>query len=200
MKENNEYEPGLISALLDQLTMNSVFYDVGAEFGYISSAVHTAGLAKNDIHAFEPHAYNYSILRQNISSFASVHRAIVANSNNWGKTTLSDQADNNTTPDVIKIDTEGSEMEVLIGSKALLQDNHPEIFIEVHPQFINNTGYSVDDLVDFLQNIGYTLKIVDHRLKNSVETSAWRKINNSSTPSDREFLVWATQNRQDITQ
>lgn len=67
--------------------------------------------------------------------------------------------DNHTTdlpvPDKIKIDVEGAEYDVLIGSESLIRDSQPELFIEIHRQKLASFGASPDDVIEFLHQLGY---------------------------------------------
>lgn len=65
-------------------------------------------------------------------------------------------------PDVIKIDTEGFELNVLQGARETLQKYSPLIFLEVHPQLLQELGQSVKDIVKYLSEIQY--KICDFDL------------------------------------
>jgi FkbM family methyltransferase len=61
----------------------------------------------------------------------------------------------NIVPDVIKIDVEGFELNVLRGGAAFLSQNNPLIFLEIHPNFLNKNGDSVDELISFLFELNY---------------------------------------------
>ena len=60
-------------------------------------------------------------------------------------------------PDLIKIDVEGAEYSVLVGMKSILVQSSPIIILSIHPQRLLELGSSVDDLVYFLQSLGYHL-------------------------------------------
>lgn len=59
------------------------------------------------------------------------------------------------TPDVIKIDIEGSEYQALLGAYETITESKPMIFIEVHPKFLGHYQNSIKDIVDFVEKIGY---------------------------------------------
>ncbi|MEH2411359.1 MAG: FkbM family methyltransferase [Nostoc sp.] len=63
----------------------------------------------------------------------------------------------NIIPDVIKIDTEGFELNVLKGGIEFLSNYNPIIFLEVHPAFLSQLGYSVEELITFLSQLNYKL-------------------------------------------
>jgi FkbM family methyltransferase len=57
--------------------------------------------------------------------------------------------------DMIKIDIEGAEMFALQGMKGSLRKFKPEIFIELKEEALQHSGYSVNDIIEFLIRIGY---------------------------------------------
>jgi FkbM family methyltransferase len=69
----------------------------------------------------------------------------------------------NIVPDVIKIDTEGFELNILKGAVNFLNNYNPMIFLEVHPAFLCELGYSVEELIEFLGT--YKYKIYDLNFK-----------------------------------
>jgi FkbM family methyltransferase len=62
--------------------------------------------------------------------------------------------------DLLSMDCEGSELRVLRGAGALLRDQAPLIFCEIHPDFLKNLGQSPGELVAFLEDLGYRVKPV----------------------------------------
>jgi len=57
--------------------------------------------------------------------------------------------------DLLHLDCEGSELLVLKGAKALLEEHAPEIFCEIHHPYLKELGQSVSDVITFLTGIGY---------------------------------------------
>ena len=65
---------------------------------------------------------------------------------------------------LIKIDIEGSEIELLYELNDLLQDNSPAIIIEILPQ--NHSDTELKELADYLHRLHYTIyRIVKHKMK-----------------------------------
>jgi FkbM family methyltransferase len=62
---------------------------------------------------------------------------------------------------LIKIDVEGAELEVLRGAEKLLKRWKPKLLIEVHGFALPSFGTSVNELRNFLGNLGYQ----EHRLE-----------------------------------
>ena len=58
----------------------------------------------------------------------------------------------NKTPDLIKIDVEGAEIEVLTGAMALLRSSQPDLIIDgttnIANAFLRKLGYQIYDLTD----------------------------------------------------
>lgn len=63
--------------------------------------------------------------------------------------------------DLIKIDVEGAELNVLRGMKSTLQNYHPGILVEVHPQQLESFGFSSSAVIEFLSEFGYQIEPVD---------------------------------------
>ena len=63
----------------------------------------------------------------------------------------------------VKIDVEGHELQVLKAMKSVLEQNHPDIVIELVEDQLNRYGSSVEGVVGFLEGIGY-MKIGDFEL------------------------------------
>lgn len=58
--------------------------------------------------------------------------------------------------DAMKIDIEGSELKMLKGATSVLETQHPDIYIEVHPRKLPNFGHTKEELVEFLNSFGYS--------------------------------------------
>lgn len=58
-------------------------------------------------------------------------------------------------PDVIKIDVEGHEWKVLKGLKTTITTKHPIIFLELHPQRLEQQGDSLHDIIEFFEELEY---------------------------------------------
>jgi len=58
-------------------------------------------------------------------------------------------------PDVVKIDVEGAELLVLMGSLNILRQHKPTIFLSVHPTHLEALGQSTEELNATLKLLGY---------------------------------------------
>lgn len=61
---------------------------------------------------------------------------------------------------LIKIDTEGYELNVLRGAKQILSKYKPDLFLECNDSFMNRYNYTIKDLFDFLKNLGYSYFLI----------------------------------------
>ncbi|HEX2446276.1 MAG TPA: FkbM family methyltransferase [Vicinamibacterales bacterium] len=60
-------------------------------------------------------------------------------------------------PTIVKIDTEGDELEVLRGAARTLESARPVLFIELHLDLLDQRGSSARELCDYLREHGYSL-------------------------------------------
>jgi FkbM family methyltransferase len=66
-------------------------------------------------------------------------------------------------PDLIKIDVEGTELEVLHGAATILKAKHPQIFLSVHSDELRRT------CLEYLASFGYTASTFDPDDPNPME-------------------------------
>ncbi len=64
--------------------------------------------------------------------------------------------------DLVKIDVEGAECHVLEGMKQILQQNRPDIVLEVSPKYLEGMGKSTSDLDLILRSNGYKCYAIEH--------------------------------------
>ncbi len=64
--------------------------------------------------------------------------------------------------DLVKIDVEGSELDVLGGMTRLLQSKAIRLIVEWHPRLQIHAGYDVDALPRFLLDGGFSLQMASH--------------------------------------
>jgi len=169
-----EYTELELQLLRNFIKPNFVVYDVGANIGY-----HTVGFAKHTQHvyAFEPNKKNLELLRKNVKDLNNVTVYDNACSDtdttmyvedfdldvpgNYGemhmqntgqlcKSVCIDDIDDIYSPDLIKIDVEGHELQVLRGSIKTIHEYKPIIFYEAH-------GNDLDEIYDMLTAMDYKL-------------------------------------------
>lgn len=66
--------------------------------------------------------------------------------------------------DLIKIDAEGSELDVLNGAKNTIENFKPILILAIHPSLIKNNGQSLEAIFDVLVNFNYTIYYQDQIL------------------------------------
>ena len=70
-------------------------------------------------------------------------------------------------PDVIKIDVEGSELNVLQGAKNILTQYKPIIFLSVHPEHLTILGQKTIEINNFLEKYEYKIYYTDESIVNN---------------------------------
>jgi FkbM family methyltransferase len=67
--------------------------------------------------------------------------------------------------DVIKMDIEGAELTALRGMRRILSNRTRRItmFVECNPTALRAAGSSADNLVDLLENFGFTIRLIDEK-------------------------------------
>ena len=63
-------------------------------------------------------------------------------------------------PDLIKIDTEGTELSVLQGAKETISKHRPVLILEMNPASARQAGTTLSKLVDELESLSYVLKVM----------------------------------------
>lgn len=66
-------------------------------------------------------------------------------------------------PDVVKIDAEGAELDVLDGFESTMAEHCPTLFIEVHPQLLPEGTQSAKPVLEQLRANGYTCRLIADR-------------------------------------
>ncbi len=177
------YEKSLMDDVMAFLIKNKLlkkgtFIDIGANIG-----CHSINFSKisEEVLAFEPIPITYELLKVNTSCFDNIHckklaisskksTAIMSiNKANMGGSRISSKErgsfevktdtidcllkDYKKSLSLIKIDTEGHEIEVLRGSKEMIKKNMPVILLEQDSKEINNGS---SESIDFLKSLGYS--------------------------------------------
>ena len=154
------HERGVQQALCEILKPGMVFWDVGANIGFFSLIASRCVGAAGRVHAFEPMHANRKRLAKNLaingSGNVTIHDCALAASSGeavlhshysslmWTLVaerghregiavrceTLDELAERLGAPDLIKVDTEGNELEVLRGGIRLLSSKTPSILYE----------------------------------------------------------------------
>lgn len=190
------HEPIITAELVDSLSPDTVFYDVGANIGYytlFASEVCTTG----EVHAFElnPHflkladksldANGTSAILNN-NAVSNTDGETISYAGTFGKTsvtledgpvdqqvetiTLDDYCQTHSYPNVMKIDVEGFESHVLEGAKQVLEQGYPEtLFLEVHPAKLEEYGRTLEDVLSILNSYGYSQTLIENHRDSDTE-------------------------------
>ena len=78
-------------------------------------------------------------------------------------------AANGLSPDLMKIDVEGSELEVLTGARETLSKNQPILMLSLHPAEMKMLGHEVGEVEKLLRDLGYVFYDVDMQPIDSLE-------------------------------
>jgi len=76
--------------------------------------------------------------------------------------------ENNSYPDVIKIDVEGSEILVLLGARETIAYAKPIIYLSIHPKLIESLNQSVEQLLCIIREIDYSIYDVEMKKANEI--------------------------------
>ena len=61
----------------------------------------------------------------------------------------------NVFPSIIKLDVEGFELDVLDGARRCLLENHPRLWLELHPELLRAEGKRWESALEILRSLGY---------------------------------------------
>jgi FkbM family methyltransferase len=196
---------------IENVAAYSSFVDVGANHG-IFSLTCCALRSDGRVVAIEPSPIAFEILQRNLNlnSFSQLQARKVAcgaapgevrMKRNWHHLQAIREEENaldavavpmlsldqiceeeNLLPELLKIDVEGFELPVLQGAERVLQTAEL-LFLEVHPEAIDQLGLSPPSIFDFLTSrrwTGYTLKAIpltreDFEAQKHIFHTMWRK-------------------------
>lgn len=206
-KDNKLHEPNATRCLLDRISKDDVFFDVGANIGYYSLV---ASCFTDKVHAFDCNKYAYSVV-ENFSRLNNrniqINCNIVSNESGYGCVAIYDYPkrglslqttgdyeivrqikldDYGVIPTFVKIDVEGAEGRVLEGMLEILESK-PKLMIEVHNKWkLQSFDYSFSDIRKLLS--GYSIYVINdfreninYRLVPIEEFNKW----------DENFMIYA---------
>lgn len=166
------------------------FYDIGGFRGAYSAAAKVKSGTDISVHLFEPLKKNAEAIQRicqlNAFDDFKINPLAVSDgdpfsagvneqdamlrlgdenaiaSAEFSSITLDDYvAGGNPPPTIIKLDVDGFELRVLRGARKCLSQNHPRLWVEVHPQFLSRQGSSADAVLNFLREAGYAISFFD---------------------------------------
>jgi FkbM family methyltransferase len=187
--KNNPHEAGEVKFLKSITKKGMHAIDVGANIGITSVVIAKRIRGEGRLCSFEPVPDYFDILKDNVSSnrLANVKVYELAVTDRVGRapfyqkefssgivyeegarklevSTISidrflyDEKIDRT--DLINMDCEGSELLVLKGAEESLRKNKVKIFCEIHHDFLKQLGQSVEDVVKYLQGLGFQVQSV----------------------------------------
>ncbi|MFP4120923.1 FkbM family methyltransferase [Coleofasciculus sp.] len=189
-----EYDKQLIFEKI--ITPGSVVFDLGAHVGFYTLLASVLVGSNGKVFAFEPIPKNLFYLKQHLSlngitnvtaieaavsdcsgvvsfeeSSSSFQGHISSQGNLQVKTVSLDDLISKgeiPTPDYLKIDVEGAEMQVFSGAKSLLKNAHPTILLAIHGRDVHH------QCCQFLTSLGYQLQPIGGKsLKETDELIAY---------------------------
>ena len=93
-----------------------------------------------------------------MNSIVSLKKKNITNKNFPKSITLDTFCKNNNIyPDIIKVDIEGSEIEMLMGTKKILKKYRPLIFLSYHPYHLQKLGHQKKSIFDILESLDYKI-------------------------------------------
>lgn len=167
--QNIPNESPIIKSFLDEATPGDIFYDIGAGIGSYTCFL---GQSVGRTVAFEPDQTRYELLQENIEmnhidgetqNVALGEVTGEQETNEHVDTTVINGDEHRTNedlpvPDMLKIDVDGPELHVLRGLKQTLAHGPRLIWMEIHPNRLAARGQSIDDIVVFLSDLGFSVR------------------------------------------
>jgi len=170
------------SILPNILKRNSTIFDLGANVGYYS-AIFSFYSPGGIVFAFEPSYKNFNFLKLNVKNFSNIHLYNNAVSNfTGGKKDIIHSIWNVETEqrlfefikiddfivynkineiDLIKIDTDGFELEALQGMKNILKNFNPYFLIEIN-HAVKTRNATEQQIINYMKSYSYQIiKILD---------------------------------------
>lgn len=157
------YETELNSTLRDLCRTGAKAFDIGGQFGY--DALILAHLTKAPVITVDCEEWSLDAMKANIAhnpdlvGLVTPRRAFVADTTDpsRGRLSIDDLAAETFTPDLIKIDIEGGEMDALRGATRVLEEARPRLLIEVH------TAELERECMQLLHDLDYQLELINQR-------------------------------------
>lgn len=214
---DKKYEPVTTKVLRSYLGVGMNAVDVGSNIGYYTLLFAKRVGYLGRVWSFEPEEKNFRQLLENIkrNRLDNVLPAQKAISNTLGmsklyvsseesgehslvvkrhcksvvniETTTIDETFHDTRVDVLKIDTEGNDIRVLLGAERLLTENSPLLVVEFWPEGIVKGGYTPQQFWELLLSYGFKHIYIANEIKKTlILGSLTQALNNCS---DHGFSV-----------
>lgn len=149
------YEPALVQKMLETVSPDDVFWDIGAGIGYYALFLSQILISPDRILCLEVDKTQVRQFRRNFSRYPVKPLLLtipVSNRDGAGTITLDGLLQRAAAPTVIKIDIEGAEVNAIEGASKVIRAHRPKLFIEVHPRHI--VRYAEDGIETLFGTLG----------------------------------------------
>jgi len=136
--ERKGIEPSLSRLIMNVIQPGDHCIDIGANYGFITFVMAKKVGAKGYVYSFESDSNIYKILNKNVelnnlNEVCSIENYFISNSSNGAMKMIDDIFYHNTNKiKIIKIDTDGSDYNCLLGAEGLIKRDMPLIIIEMN--------------------------------------------------------------------
>jgi len=188
INKGESWEPHIVSFLRNYLDKESVFVDIGSNYGWHSLIA--SSLCKT-VHSFEPQSLIYSLQKESIrkNKFENIIQykkglgSIITQSNlspiNYHENGLNIgdlgvglngenieiitlDSINIEKVDLIKIDVQGYENFVIEGATKTIEKNRPIIIIEIEEFQLSKFGFSSANIFEKIRGLNYEIYLMEH--------------------------------------
>ena len=136
--ENRGIESSLSRLIINELSKGDQCIDIGANFGFITMIMAKSVGLDGHVFSFEAESYIFQVLTNNINDNAldkicTVGNYFISNKSNMNVKKIDDIIKKNRKEKIklIKIDTDGSDYNCLLGARKLIYQDRPIIIIEM---------------------------------------------------------------------
>ena len=137
--ENRGIESSLSRLIINELSKGDQCIDIGANFGFITMIMAKSVGLDGHVFSFEAESYIFQVLTKNINDNAldkicTVGNYFISNKSNMNVKKIDDIIKKNRKEKIklIKIDTDGSDYNCLLGAEQLIKKDMPIIVIEIN--------------------------------------------------------------------
>ena len=134
-REFGFYESELSRAYRRLIAPDAIVYDIGADDG-LTTLIYAQLAPLGHVYAFEPEAHGLAAIERNLGANPALAPRVTvvpaAVGGGASSTSVDMFASNERPPGFVKIDVDGSELEVLEGMSETLRTSEPALIVEVH--------------------------------------------------------------------
>jgi precorrin-6B methylase 2 len=183
-REFGVYESELSRAYRRLIARDALIYDIGANDGF-TTLIFAQLAPDGHVYAFEPKPHGLVELERNLNANPALASRVTVAPVAVGGASSSTSVDafvaQNRPPAFVKIDVDGSELDVLEGMSETLQAHAPALIVEVHSRELERR------CVTLLRDAGYSPQAKDH--------AWWRTLYPEMRPIDHNRWLIAQPSR-----